>query len=160
MKKLSRLKGVRYPVSNHKQGGTMLRFIPMMILSGRLRLNRAFTLMADGAVSVAFWFSLSGKLIWIAPACLLALFLLVFAVIGYRSYYQPVKTYQVTRVRFGRDDPFVNLTLMIMQGGEEIEHPLPVKTPRGGAYHFYLLGIYMRLADSLTHYARSLKAVQ
>ncbi|WP_208201659.1 MULTISPECIES: hypothetical protein [Providencia] len=77
--------------------------------------------------------------------------------IGYRSYYLPVKTYQVTRVRIGRDDPFVNLSLMIMHGGEEIEHPLTVKMARGGAYHFYLLSIYMRLADSLTRYARSLK---
>ncbi|HEC8324789.1 TPA: hypothetical protein RG501_RS13150 [Providencia rettgeri] len=138
----------------------MLRFVPMMILSGRLRLNRTFTLLADGTVSVAFWFSLSGNLTWIASAGLLALFLLAFAVIGYRSYYRPVKVYQVTRVRFGRDDPSINLSLMIMLGGEEIEHPLPVKTPRGGAYHFYLLAIYMRLADSLTHYARSLKAVR
>lgn len=135
----------------------MFRFVPMMILTGRLRLNRLFTLLADGAVSVAFWFSLSVNLTWLAPAGLLALFLLAFAVIGYRSYYLPVKTYQVTRVRIGRDDPFVNLSLMIMHGGEEIEHPLTVKMARGGAYHFYLLSIYMRLADSLTHYARSLK---
>ena len=135
----------------------MLRFVPLMILTGRLRLNRVFTLLTDGAVSVAFWFSLSGNLTWLAPAGLLVLFLLVFAVIGYRSYYLPVKTYQVTRVRVGRDDPFVNLSLMIMHAGEEIERPLPVKVARGVAYHFYLLSIYMRLADSLTCYARSLK---
>lgn len=138
----------------------MLRFVPLMILTGRLRLNRIFTLLTDGTVSVAFWFSLSGSLTWLVPAWLLALFLLVFAVIGYRSYYQPVKTHQVTRVRFGRDDPFVNLSLMIMHGEEEIEYPLPVKMPRGGAYHFYVLSIYMRLADSLTRYARSLKEVR
>nr|WP_305009326.1 MULTISPECIES: hypothetical protein [Providencia] len=135
----------------------MLRFVPMMILSGRLRLNRIFTLLADGAVSVAFWFSLSGNLTWVVPVGLLGLFLLAFAVIGYRSYYRPVRTYQVTRVRFGRDDLFVNLSLIIMHDGEETEHPLAVKMVRGGAYHFYLLSIYMRLADSLTRYARSLK---
>ncbi|WP_144139194.1 hypothetical protein [Providencia rettgeri] len=137
----------------------MLRFVPLMILTGRLRLNRVFTLLTDGAVSVAFWFCLSGELTWIVPVGLLALFLLVFAVIGYRCYYLPVKTNQVIRVRFSRDDQFVNLSLIIMEGGEEIEYPLAVKMAQGSAYHFYLLSIYIRLADSLTRYARSLKAV-
>lgn len=135
----------------------MFRFIPMMILTGRLRLNRVFTMLSDGAVTVAFWLSLSGNLPWFSPVCLLTFLLIAFAVIGYRSYYLPVKTYQVTRVRFGQDDFTVQLSLVIMHGGEEVEHPLPVKTAQGRAYHFYLLSIYMRLADSLTRYARAIK---
>ncbi|MCW7549285.1 hypothetical protein OO184_15435 [Photorhabdus sp. APURE] len=135
----------------------MFRFILTMILAGRLRHNRALVLCIDAVTTLAIWSTIGGLNNWYVPVCIFVASMLVFAVIGYRNYFLPVRQHKVESVRILRDSPFIYLTLMINQQGELHAYPLPVKTPFGTAYQFYALYVYMKLADCLSQYARKLK---
>ncbi|WP_387489241.1 hypothetical protein [Photorhabdus sp. RM96S] len=135
----------------------MFRFILIMILTGRLRHNRTLVLCIDAITALAVWGTIGGLNNWYVPVCIFVASILVFTVIGYRNYFLPVRQHKVESVRIFRDSPFIYLTLMINQQGEQHAYSLPVKTPFGVVYQFYALYVYMKLADCLSQYARNLK---